>query len=291
MLQDEFVSRLCFIVVFGVFYIYTMMKMASSNSVETAPQKHIVLKIICIINVLLSVLCLVAGIFWLTQVQYPERSIDFSYSVNQIVRTSDKYVVWGYPTPEQRGVISCITIIFSSLALAAYCFYFKKSDRKWWKKILRFLYGLLMFAFYCSATDFHYFDAQEMVAPGLFCLMAWYAVTKANKLNKQKKQLAEQQKMAAVFKVMDENRGAGTDTEEDTYFTPKDNMLDVNKSNEEIGARPMEMSAKTSISQAGQDNKEETANDSIKAIKYCRHCGKMVDYDSSTYCKYCGKEL
>lgn len=288
MLQDEFVSRLCFIVVFGVFYIYTMMKMASYNSVETAPQKHIVLKIICIINVLLSVLCLVAGIFWLTQVQYPERSIDFSYSVNQIVRTSGKYVVWGYPTPEQRGVISCITIIFSSLALAAYCFYFKKSDRKWWKKILRFLYGLLMLVFYCSATDFHYFDAQEMAAPSLFCLMAWYAVTKSKKLDKQKKQLAEQQKMAAVFKEMDEKRGADTDTEDDTHFMPQ---LDVNKSNEEIGARPMEMSAKTSISQAGQDNKEETANDSIKAIKYCRHCGKMVDYDSSTYCKYCGKEL
>lgn len=288
MLQDQFTSRLLFIVVLGVAYIYAMMKMASCNSAETAPQKHIVLKIICIINVLLSVLCLVAGIFWLTQVQYPERSIDFSYSVNQIVRTSDKYVVWGYPTPEQRGVISCITIIFSSLALAAYCFYFKKSDRKWWKKILRFLYGLLMLVFYCSATDFHYFDAQEMVAPGLFCLMAWHAVTKAKKLNKQKKQLAEQQKNVAVFKEMDEKRGADADTEDDTHFMPQ---LDVNKTNKESEVHPADLSAQTSISQAEQDNKEETANDSIKAIKYCRHCGKKVDYDSSTYCKYCGKEL
>lgn len=44
------------------------------------------------------------GIFLLMQVQYPERTIDFSYSVNQIVRTSDKYVIWGYPTSEQNKV-------------------------------------------------------------------------------------------------------------------------------------------------------------------------------------------
>ena len=44
MLQDQFVSRLLLIVVFGVAYIYTMMRMASCNSVETSPQKHIILK-------------------------------------------------------------------------------------------------------------------------------------------------------------------------------------------------------------------------------------------------------
>ena len=83
MLQDQFVSRLLLIVVFGVAYIYTMMRMASCNSVETSPQKHIILKILGGINVLLGVLCLAMGIFWLTQVQYPEQTIDFSYSANQ----------------------------------------------------------------------------------------------------------------------------------------------------------------------------------------------------------------
>lgn len=95
MLQDQFINRLLLIVVFGVVYIYTMLKMASCNSVEIEPQKHRVLKIIGSINVLLGVLCLATGIFWLMQVQYPEQTIDFSYSANQIVRTSDKYVVWG----------------------------------------------------------------------------------------------------------------------------------------------------------------------------------------------------
>lgn len=288
MLQDQFINRLLLIVVFGVAYIYTMLKMASCNSAETEPQKHIALKVVGSINILLGVLCLVTGIFWLMQVQYPERTIDISYSVNQIVRTSDKYVVWGYPTSEQSHAIMGITNIFSSLALAAYCFYYKKSDRKWWKKVLRFFYGLLMYAFYCSATNFHYFDATEMVAPGLFCLMAGHALIKANKLNEQKMRLADQQRIAAIHKMMDENSKPNSQTEDDTRFMPQNGVSDVNKPNE---VQTADLSAHTSIPQTGQDKEEETSNENIKAIKYCRHCGKKVDYDSSLYCKYCGKEL
>lgn len=288
MLQDQFINRLLLIVVFGIAYIYTMLKMASYNSAETEPQKHRVLKVIGSINVLLGVSCLATGIFWLMQVQYPERTIDFSYSVNQIVRTSDKYIVWGYPTSEQSRAIMGITNIFSSLALAAYCFYYKKSDRKWWQKILRFFYGLLMYAFYCSATNFHYFDATEMVAPGLFCLMAGHALIKANKLNEQKMQLANQQRITAIHKMMDEKFETEPLPKDDTRFMPQNGVSDVNSPNE---VQPVDLSAHTSIPQTGQDKGEETSNGNIKAIKYCRHCGRKVDYESSLYCKYCGKEL
>lgn len=291
MLQDQFIGRLLLIVVFGVAYIYTMMKMANCNSVETAPQKHIILKIIGGINVLLAISCLAMGIFWLTQVQYPEQAIDFSYSTNQIVRTSDKYVVWGYPTSEQNRVIMGITNIFSCIALAAYCFFFKKSDRKWWQKILRFFYGLLMYAFYCSATNFHYFDATEMIAPGLFCLMAGHALIKANKLNEQKIQLANQKRIAAIHKIMDEKFGGEVQTEDEARFMPQNSESDVNNPNEKNEVQSTDLSALSSIPQTGQDKKGETSYDNIKAIKYCRHCGRKVDYDSSLYCKYCGKEL
>lgn len=293
MLQDQFVSRILLTVVFGVAYIYTMLKMASCNSAETEPQKHRVLKVIGSINVLLGVLCLATGIFLLMQVQYPEQTIDFSYSANQIVRTADKYVVWGYPTPEQNQAIMSITNIFPSLALAAYCFCFKKSDRKWWKKTLRFFYGLLMFVFYCSATNFHYFDAWEMVAPGLFCLMVGYALIKAKRLNEQRTQIAEQQRIAAIHKMMDERFETETNigTEEDTRFMPQNNELDINKSNEESEVLSTDISAQTSILQVEQDKKDDTSTDVAKAVKYCRHCGRKIDYDSSLYCKYCGKEL
>lgn len=289
MLQDQFINRLLLIVVFGVVYIYTMLKMASCNSVETSPQKHIILKILGGINVLLGVSCLAMGIFWLTQVQYPEHTIDFSYSANQIVRTSDKYVVWGYPTSEQNRAIMGITNIFSSLALAAYCFNYKKSDRKWWKKILRFFYGLLMYAFYCSATNFHYFDAAEMVAPGLFCLMAGHALIKANKLNEQKMQLANQKRIDAIHKMMDEKLGGEVQTEGDSRFMPQNEDFNVDGSDKESDEQPTDVSAHTSLPHTEQNKKEEIS--SMGVVKYCRHCGKKVDYDSSTYCKYCGKGL
>lgn len=289
MLQDQFINRLLLIVVFGVVYIYTMLKMASYNSVETTPQKHIVLKIIGGINVLLGVSCLVMGIYWLTQVQYPEQTIDFSYSANQIVRTSDKYVVWGYTTSEQSRAIMGITNVFSSLALAAYCFFYKKSDRKWWKKILRFFYGLLMYAFYCSATNFHYFDATELVAPGLFCLMSGHALIKSKKRNIQ---LAYKQEITGIQKMEDEELETCSKTEEETRFMPLKNVLDVDKTNEESEVQPTDKPTETNLPVTEQNKMDEvSSNDSMKAVKYCRHCGRKVDYDSSIYCKYCGKEL
>lgn len=267
-----------------------MMKMASCNSMETTPQKHIILKIIGGINILLAISCLATGIFWLTQVQYPEQTIDFSYSANQIVRTSDKYVVWGYPTSEQNRAIMGITNIFSSLALAAYCFYYKKSERKWWQKILRFFYGLLMYAFYCSATNFHYFDATELVAPGLFCFMSGYTLIKAKKLNKQKIQLADQKRIDAIHKMMDEKFGGEDQTEDEARFMPQNEDFNMNGSDKE-SKEPLtdDVYTRTNLPHTEQNKKEETP--SMDVVKYCRHCGKKVDYDSSTYCKYCGKEL
>lgn len=289
MLQDQFINRLLLIVVFGIAYIYTMLKMASCNSAETEPQKHRVLKVIGSINVLLGVLCLATGIFGLMQVQYPERTIDFSYSVNQIVRTSDKYIVWGYPTSEQSRAIMGITNIFSSLALAAYCFYYKKSNRKWWKKVVRFFYCLLMYAFYCSATNFHYFDAWEMVAPGLFCLMVGYALIKSKKRNIQ---LAYKQEITGIQKMEDEELETCSKTEDETRFMPLKNVLDVDKTNEESEVQPTDKPTETNLPVTEQNKMDEvSSNDSMKAVKYCRHCGRKVDYDSSIYCKYCGKEL
>lgn len=289
MLQDQFISRLLLIVVFGIAYIYTMMKMASCNSVETSPQKHIIFKIIGGINILLAISCLATGIYWLTQVQYPEQTIDFSYSANQIVRTSDKYVVWGYTTSEQSRAIMGITNVFSSLALAAYCFFYKKSDRKWWKKILRFFYGLLMYAFYCSATNFHYFDATELVAPGLFCLMSGHALIKTKKRNIQ---LAYKQEITGIQKMEDEELETCSKTEDETRFMPLKNVLDVDKTNEESEVQPTDKPTETNLPVTEQNKMDEvSSNDSMKAVKYCRHCGRKVDYDSSIYCKYCGKEL
>ena len=82
-----------------------------------------------------------------------------------------------------------------------------------------------------------------------------------------------------------------TDTEYDTRFMPQNDVLDTNKPNEESEEQLTEKPVQAKISQTEQETMDDASNDSVKAVRYCRHCGRKVDYDSSTYCKYCGKEL
>lgn len=291
MLQDQFLQRLFLILFFGIFYIYTMKTMAEYKSIETEKQRHVVAKIVGALFALSAICSLCIGIYALTQISYPEQTIEFAFSANQIVRPSGTSVIWGYPTLEQNQAIMSITNVFSSIALAAYCFFYKKSDRMWWKKILRFFCGLLMFAFYSSATNFHYFDVPELVAPCLFFLMAGLALKTAKKQNEQKMLLANQQRAAVIPKMMEEKFSTDTIKEEESRFMPQNedqNKNDANKENEEQSA---DISACTNILYAVSDTEGKTPDDNMKAIKYCRHCGNKVDYDSSIYCKYCGKKL
>ncbi len=56
-------------------------------------------------------------------------------------------------------------------------------------------------------------------------------------------------------------------------------------------AQLIDMPAQTVISNSEQDKVHGTFTDTMIAVKYCRHCGRKIDYDSSAYCKYCGKDL
>lgn len=297
MLQDQFFHCLVFILIFGIVFIYTMIKMASCNSVETTSQKHVVLKVIGSIEIILATSYLVEAIKWFFQVEFPEQLIDVTYNVNQIYLHYGQTIVWGYPTAEQNHVIKSATNLYSSLAFAAYCIFYKKSDRRWWKKILRFIYVLLMFAFYISATNFHYFDASEFVAPGLFCLMAAFSCIRANKLDKQKAQLAQQQRNEAIHQMMDERLGTESITEverqakieDDVRFMPNCEEIETARGNNE--KQIPAISEQANLSQNEQAKDEEVSGGKEEVVKYCRHCGRKVDYDSSIYCKYCGKEL
>ena len=76
------------------------------------------------------------------------------------------------------------------------------------------------------------------------------------------------------------------------YLTAMQNYEDFNMNGSDKESKePLtnDVSARTSSPHTEQNKKEETP--SMDVVKYCRHCGKKVDYDSSTYCKYCGKEL
>lgn len=64
---------------------------------------------------------------------------------------------------------------FDCLGFGAYFLYFKSSNSKWWEKILKFFVVLLLYAFMASATNFHYFDFPEFVAPILFFIL-WLVI-------------------------------------------------------------------------------------------------------------------
>ncbi len=166
-----------------------MTKMASSNSAETTPQKHVALKIVGSICLLLSVANLIWGINLLSQVQFPEQ-INI-YGFYEPARR--------YPTYEQNQIITCIGHVFSGLAWASYCFFFRASDRKVWKKILIFIYGLLMYVFYCSSIKFQEFGAKEGVAMGLFIIMTLLCIVFDGLKEQQLEQQDKQEGKSAVY--------------------------------------------------------------------------------------------
>lgn len=319
MLEDQFIIRLILIAFFGIVYIYTMTKMASCNSAETTIQKHVVFKIIGSICLLLSTLNLIWGIYLLTQIQYPEQTNIFGF--NEPVGTN------GHPTYEQNQIMTCITNVFSSLAWASYCFFFKKSNRKLWTKILIFINGVLLYALYCSSTRFQDFGIKEMFVICLFYLIAVLCVVLPKNQDKH-------QETAGINNMQDQKVDNENESKKDDnwFMTRQDDGMKCDSKEDERRFMPHQYDAMESESKEDNsrfmphqydamdssprnstksENEEEPVNDfpdftdcEDKHIevqeatnnynnlpKYCRHCGKEVDYTNSIYCKYCGRKL
>ncbi len=299
MLESQFIYRLILVAFSGIVYIYTMTKMASSNSAETTPQKHIVLKIIGSICLLLSVVDLIWGIYLLSQVQFAEQSNLYSFNEPGITN--------GYPTFEQSQIIRCITNSFSSLAWASFCFFFKKSNRKWWKKILTFICGVLLYVLYCSSTRFQDCEIIEMFAIFLFFIIAVICVV-LSELQ------AEQQGMVGINTMLDQKDGKESESKEDDNrsMTRQEDCMQSESREDDSRFMPHQDDGMGSSPRTSSENEEESVNDIPEHFtccdekhievqeatnnnndlpKYCRHCGKEVDYTNSRYCKYCGSEL
>ena len=90
----------------------------------------------------------------------------------------------------------------------------------------------------------------------------------------------------------DEELETCSKTEDETRFMPLKNVLDVDKTNEESEVQPTDKPTEMNHPVTEQNKEDKVSSNSrVKAVIYCRHCGRKVDYDSSIYCKYCGKEL
>lgn len=186
MLENQFYTRFVLNVIIGLMFVYAMIKMARHNNQETQPTKHTVMDTFGGLFTIFSLFSLVSCLIKMT-------SIDFPSSINQpllgthpIAHPSSSTLYWGMPTPIQHSVLSTILCTFGAVGLSGYLFFYRKSNSPWWKKILKFFAGFFLFALMFSATNFHYFTADEFIAIILFLLLWILIVRRKDSVKKQK---------------------------------------------------------------------------------------------------------
>ena len=277
MLQEQFYYRLLLIIGFGIIYVKTMMKMAQYNPAEATTSKNVVMKVVGGLFVLLAIFEAVMGVYLITQVQHPTEMIKFVPNPNQIVRPSSSHIVWGYTTTAQWQIISQISNAMTSLGWGAYFLFYRKSVSTWWKKVLKFVFALLLCMFYYSATDFHYFDSWEWIAPGLFGVMVWIVGHRVKK-SLQKKIVTPQEALESH---------------------PIEEPVETESSNQQEDVTrfmPQPTTESTSATETKQESDRVEAEEKIKVKetplhRYCRYYGKQIDYDGVKFCKHCGKPI
>lgn len=278
MLQEQFYYRLLLIVAFGFIYVKTMMKMALYKPAEEA-KKNMVMMIIGGIFILLALFEGGMGIYLLTQVQHPTEMIDFIPTPNQIVRPSSTHIIWGHVTDAQWHVVSMITNTMTSLGIGAYFIFFRKSVSKWWEKVLKFLFGALLYAFYVSATDFHYFDMWELWPPVLFCIMVFVVNMKAK----------QSRKVVTPKEVIGNNTDFATEQAEEAIPSQDDETRFMPKALDEEVNEPLSIFDKEELKESMPQITQEVEKKPV--YRFCRYCGKKIDYEGVKYCKHCGKPL
>ena len=276
MLEGQFYTRLMLNIIVGMMFAYAMVKMAIHNNQETPMIPHKTMRVFSFIFAGFACLSLIFCIFTLIKVDFPSKVIGPFISASEIVRPTSAVFHWGYPTMIQNTVLNTILNTFFFLGLAGYLFYFKSSNSSWWKKIVKILAVVLLYAFMASATNFHYFDTPEFIAPILFAII-WLAIILRK--NKQSDQLkSANTNINEVIPPSDNSNNDKVSDVDDKRETFGDKVIkNIDPIYQSIEANMESSNAITSIA----------ATTSEPAQMYCRHCGKMID-EMSLYCKYCG---
>ena len=317
MLQDQFYMRLMLLFAVGTVYVKAYMNMAKRNSKESEPERHLILKILGGFWAVMAVIMGCMGVYMITQISFPQEAIGPFISPNMIVRPSHQTMHWGYATLPQSECISVISGVFEFLALSAYCFLFKSSHSKWYGKLGKIVFCILFCMFFASATDFHYFDLYEWTAPVLFAIMAFFALR--NKQYESTESIVVENKKesldTAPIHISDNNYNT-SNIEDDSKYMPRmdveqdvlmksDEDLHEIENNPQSEAIAAEESSVNKMEQVNllSVNKDTTNSQSVEnpaaleqvnteqVIKFCRHCGGMLDYQIDKYCKHCGKQL
>ena len=163
---------------------------------------------------------------------------------------------------------------------------------------------------YASATDFHYFDIYEWTAPVLFAIMAFFAlrnnkehalgknvVSVSQESNEPKSSLGNEEDNSRFMPVVTseivpfqttitENEN---DVQEDPIKVQQEDALHVPEAN--LTSHSEHESKNTDDNSPREEQESMSSSYSVQNIKFCRHCGKKLDYISDKYCKHCGKPL
>lgn len=316
MLQDHFYMRLMLLIAVGIVYVKAYMNMAKRNSKESEPERHLILKILGGCCAVMAVIMGCMGMFLITQISFPQEAIGPYISSNMIIRSSYQTMYWGYETLPQTQCISVFSVAFVLLSLSAYCFMYKSSHSRWYTKVGKVVFCILFLMFFASATDFHYFDFYEWIAPVLFAIMAFFALR--NKKDESTESIVEENKKGCFDTVpihIDENNDSTSNVEDGSKNVPQididqyvlvkpDEDSQKSECNQQLKAIAAEVPSANEVEQVDSSIVNEAppkkrvdnpatldqANTEY-VIKFCRHCGGKLDYQSDKYCKHCGNQL
>ncbi|MCM1042081.1 MAG: zinc ribbon domain-containing protein [Bacteroides sp.] len=292
MLETQFYIRFVLNILFGIMFVYALVRMAKHNNREVTPQKHVVMKVLGGIFLFLSVLCLISCIVQLFGLMYrfPTHMQQPPLGKWPIIRHSSVEICWGYPTPRQFAVLSSVLGIFTMLGLAGYFFYYRSSKSSWWKKLGKFLACSLLLVFLYSATNFQYFDFWEFIAPILF-LTVWLHIMSRTTAPEGAKSSNESNVESPVTERPP--KGHRFAIKSVFFETPKTISQGVDESTRE-GEAVQPKSNIPSIDFQGEQTKE-----SVKPIdkalssdknSFCSYCGTKVEPDA-LFCTHCGRRL
>lgn len=254
MFEGQFYIRLILNVIVGMMFAFALYKMAKHNNQEATPLLHKTMHVFGWIFIGISLLCLCMCIYYLSVVDFPQRLSGPFVGSNTIVRSTSAVFYWGYPTLIQNLTLTMALATFVFLGIGAYFMYFKSSQSRWWKKVLKFFVVLLLYTFMASATNFHYFDFPEFISPILFFIL-WIVIVNH-----------KDRSIKSVREDIDPVKIGHSDTLAESFSRDMDVCLkNVNIPSEKQRTMYSYIPLK-------KDKEDVTSTQPVKL--FCRHCGK-----------------
>lgn len=269
MILEHFIFRLIFCFISGLLFIAAFNRLAISHPTSTVQQSNKKVRWLGWLFSILATFQLIAFVIWYTKVYFPGETIEPLIPLDGIIRSSSTHIIWGYANSIQRFCYTFFIGTFACIGFAIYFFKFKSSPSKWWSKILKALWYVIIWMLYVNSTDFHYFDFWEIIKTILYTIALIICFNRSTSPRTLK---PTQESVPPLPTTAIVERQNADDVEESTHEI--DSSTDEHIDSNTDGIYTNSTSGKTN------DN----------TFLYCRFCGNKIEYDSK-FCKYCGKQL